>query len=259
MIINLGICMQDFIITSSWDDANPLDIKLSKILKKYHIPATFYIPINNNSTTLDENEIKYISKNFDIGGHTYNHKNLTHLSKKEAYQEIINGKIELEHIIEDKVFSFCYPYGKYNASIKNLVKKAGFSSARTVHQLCYRVPNDLFEIGTTIHVGATTTNHVIEYLKNNRLDNNFNLFFKSIFSNPLESSWYHLSTMILEYVKSHGGIFHLWGHSWEIDSLDAWDQLDKLCNIMSKINKRTLYLDNTELTKYILYPSRHSI
>ena len=35
------------IVTTSWDDGHKLDLKLAKLLKKYGVPATFYIAPNN--------------------------------------------------------------------------------------------------------------------------------------------------------------------------------------------------------------------
>ena len=45
------------IITTSWDDGHPLDLKLGKLLKQNSIKATFYTPLTNwanESLTLDE-------------------------------------------------------------------------------------------------------------------------------------------------------------------------------------------------------------
>ncbi len=39
--------MDRVIITTSWDDGHPLDLKLAELLQRYAIPATFYIPIDN--------------------------------------------------------------------------------------------------------------------------------------------------------------------------------------------------------------------
>lgn len=39
--------MDKAIVTTSWDDGHPSDLKLAELLKRYDVPATFYIPIDN--------------------------------------------------------------------------------------------------------------------------------------------------------------------------------------------------------------------
>ena len=80
-------------ITTSWNDGHPLDVKLCSLLKKYEIKGTIYIPITNKEhEVMDEDTIKEISKNFEIGGHTYNHLILTNLSNDEINDELISSK-----------------------------------------------------------------------------------------------------------------------------------------------------------------------
>jgi putative transposase len=39
--------MDKAVVTTSWDDGHPLDLKLAELLKKYDIPATLYMPMDN--------------------------------------------------------------------------------------------------------------------------------------------------------------------------------------------------------------------
>ena len=41
------IAVDEAIVTTSWDDGHPLDLKLAELLGRYHIPTTFCIPIDN--------------------------------------------------------------------------------------------------------------------------------------------------------------------------------------------------------------------
>jgi len=34
------------VITTSWDDGSIFDLKLKDLLKRYSIPATFYVPVS---------------------------------------------------------------------------------------------------------------------------------------------------------------------------------------------------------------------
>jgi len=39
--------VNEAIVTTSWDDGHPSDLKLAELLREYDVPATFYIPIDN--------------------------------------------------------------------------------------------------------------------------------------------------------------------------------------------------------------------
>ena len=108
--------MRNPIITTSWDDGHPLDSKLSSLLLKNKIPGTFYIPLTNQENPVMNHEyIKNLSQNFEIGGHTLNHKVLTLLNDDEINYEISKGKEELEKICGE-VNSFAYSVASNGSS-----------------------------------------------------------------------------------------------------------------------------------------------
>lgn len=125
--------MQKFKIITSWDDGHPKDLKLAELLMTYRIPAIFYIPIENQEAraVMPASQIKTLSHQFEIGGHTYHHVDLTKSDIKTAENEIVSGKIALENIIGKSIDSFCFPFGHYNQTIIELVRKGGFNHART--------------------------------------------------------------------------------------------------------------------------------
>ena len=42
-----------------------------------------------------------------------------------------------------------------------------------------------------------------------------------------------------------GGVFHLWGHSWEIEQFGLWKELETLLKMLA-FNKEIAYLNNTD-------------
>jgi len=237
------------IITTSWDDGHPADLRLAKLLKKYDIPATFYIPIKNiEARNMNPEQIKKISKNFDIGGHTYYHRRLPPLSDEEAFKEIIIGKKKLEEITGNEIVSFCYPGGKFDKKTVKLVKKAGFKLARTTRVLEYKKPTDLFTLGTTIQIGFNYRGHYLNFLKKSRVFRNIDLPIWLI-SNLTFNDWYELAEKSLEYIKKKGGIFHLWGHSHSMSNND-WKKLEVLFKKISNFDDVALN-NNSDLLKYI--------
>ena len=89
------------IITTSWDDGHPLDLKLGKLLKENSIKGTFYTPITNwANESLNLDEIEKLSNDFEIGGHTYNHAILTLIPEQRMNLELSDSKSILEKKIK---------------------------------------------------------------------------------------------------------------------------------------------------------------
>lgn len=68
----------------------------------------------------------------EIGSHTRTHPDLTTLSFQQQLDEMTHSKHILESVIHGKVFSFAYPYGRYNADSIIAAKEADYQLACTV-------------------------------------------------------------------------------------------------------------------------------
>ena len=174
------------------------------------MPATFYIPSN---TDLIGKDIQEIAKDFEIGGHTVNHlHNLKEVDDIKLRHEIQDNKIWLEEIIGRKITSFCYPRGRYDERIKKAVKDSGYTEARTTKVLCFDEPVDPFEKHTSIHCFQRK-----EYNHTNWL--------------LLAQAEYHRC------LEKPDSVFHIWGHSWEIEKYDDWDKFEELLKTISEFLK----------------------
>ena len=40
-----------------------------------------------------------------------------------------------------------------------------------------------------------------------------------------------LAEIFLDKVEKHGGCFHLWGHSWEIEEKGLWNDLEEILHV----------------------------
>lgn len=120
------------------------------ILKKYGFTATFFIFTNaighKNFMTWDQ--IKEIdASGMTIGGHTKTHPYLTGITDPIALEKEINGgkKIIEEHL-GHPIETFAYPFGLYNASTTEAVRKAGYRIARTSKPGLWHTNKDLLEL-----------------------------------------------------------------------------------------------------------------
>ena len=69
-----------------------------------------------------------------------------------------------------------------------------------------------------------------------------------IFRLHLKSGWIDLAKTLFETVIREGGVWHLWGHSWEIDELDLWEQVEALFDHISN-RSGVQYLTNGEVVE----------
>jgi peptidoglycan/xylan/chitin deacetylase (PgdA/CDA1 family) len=66
-----------------------------------------------------------------IGSHSLTHPRLTRLSLRDAQEEILASKKQLEDTFSVPVEDFCYPYGDWNQAVRDLVMEAGYRTACT--------------------------------------------------------------------------------------------------------------------------------
>ncbi len=114
------------------------------IMKKYKIVPTIFLVANFIGTEklhkrytnferdryLRWKEIKeMLQSNVDFGSHTLTHPDLTTLDRKQAWKEIFESKKFIEMNTGRKVNFFCYPYGRQNKKIREMVKNAGYAGA----------------------------------------------------------------------------------------------------------------------------------
>ncbi len=232
--------MKQVFVTTSWDDGHKFDVRLASLLKKYGIKGTFYIAPEDHEASPEErlsnDQIKNLSKDFEIGAHTMTHSWLPEMSDGQARKEIEDSKEYLKKIIGKNILSFCYPRGEYEKRHVEIVRAAGFSYARTVHRHSFSLGKSVLEGDTTIH----TYNHWSDIWKIMCFAN----------FNPIKTvryfQWDNLAKAMFDQVQNMGGIFHLWGHSWEIEEHGDWEKLEGvLRHISNKSNVK--YVVNGEL------------
>lgn len=124
--------------------------KAFPILKKYNFTAIFYITTSfvEKDNYLTWQQINELSNNsMNIGSHTQDHPDLSKTTLAKTENEISQSKNIIEEKINKKIYDFCYPSGKYNNDIINLLIKYGYKTATTTKSGIYDSNiNSLFEI-----------------------------------------------------------------------------------------------------------------
>jgi hypothetical protein len=64
--------------------------------------------------------------------------------------------------------------------------------------------------------------------------------------------WTRLAEPLLRRVATRGGVFHLWGHSWDIDQTAGWRRLNDVLKMMADHAKQAPCLTNGEICQQVL-------
>ncbi len=231
--------MNSIRVTTSWDDGHILDLRLAELLRKYGLAGTFYIAPKDRQIEqgkrLSKEQVRELGNSFEIGAHTMTHPKLSTIDSEIAVQEIRESKKTLEEWTGKEASSFCYPSGDYTEVHKELVKSLGFKLARTVQRFKTEIGDDPFELPTTVHAyrhwadagpilnEAGALSFIQQYL-----------------------NWDKLAIALFDKVLVGGGIFHLWGHSWEIDKNKDWGRLEQVFKYIGR-RSNIQYVINRQL------------
>ncbi len=72
-----------------------------------------------------------LNAGMEIGSHSFTHSKLSQIDPKFLSYEIISSKQFLEDELGTSIKTFCYPNGRYNTTVCNMVKEAGYLGATT--------------------------------------------------------------------------------------------------------------------------------
>lgn len=199
-------------ILATWDDGASQDMRVADLMDKYAIPTIFYWPcqlarsknMGKVKSFLTMNQCIELSKRFEVGSHTVTHHYLTDLNTKQARNEIFESRKTWQDVTGQEINSFCYPRGRQNQIIRMLVKNAGYTNARTTAVGHLSPGYEPYLTPTTVHVGIDR----VEYKG---------------------KTWEVYAREMLEKAKQQeDAVYHLFGHSWEIEQFGDWQPLEDL-------------------------------
>lgn len=85
-------------------------------------------------------------KGIEIGSHTVDHPNLTHLDPHLVKTQVVKSKEHIEGVLNNEVSSFCYPYGNYDENTIDQIKNAGYQAAVTRRFEYINLKADMYEL-----------------------------------------------------------------------------------------------------------------
>lgn len=202
-----------YTIDTSWDDGAIQDLRIATLLKKYKLPGTFYVIVDQagkeNYLTWDQIKDLDRQEGFTIGSHTVSHpSDLKMLHDDQLKLEVIASKDMIEAVLGHHISRFCYPRGRYDERVLEFVKEAGYVEARGTGKLGVTTYESPYEMPGTIHVFQRSElkgADLLEYAKS-----------------------------VIDKVRKEGGYCNIWGHSWEIERDNLWFVLEEILRYASE-------------------------
>jgi len=243
--------------TTSWDDGHPLDLRVADLLAKHGFTGTFYVPAQIPSggacnpkglPVISGDSLRELDRTFEVGSHTLEHCDLVSVDIDEARRQVVGGKEWLESELGHGVRGFCYPGGRYSAPVCSMVRDAGFSYARTTDDLFGRVRSDPFRMPVSFHLYPRPRSELVRrFVKGGAWNKRTGTAMAALRGNDDL-----LSTLqtVVDHVFRNGGMFHLWGHSWELEKVGGWRLLDSFLRFAAERVPKESRVTNGQLAQF---------
>jgi peptidoglycan/xylan/chitin deacetylase (PgdA/CDA1 family) len=178
-------------------------------------------------------QIRELSGAFEIGAHTLRHVDLTHATDEQARQEITASRSWIEEVTGSPCLVFCPPQGRFARRHLGMIRQAGYDGMRSVELLSLDFPRrdgDLSLMPTTLqaHPHGWLV-YARNALKRGTLGN-----LRRAIVHCCSGDWTRPARSLLRLALDRGGVFHLWGHSWEMEQTGQWQRLEEVLRFLSQ-------------------------
>jgi peptidoglycan-N-acetylglucosamine deacetylase len=235
-----------FVLTTSWDDGDPLDLRVADLLAKYGLAGTFYIPCQSEHEVVGRAQMRDLAHSFEVGAHTVHHVDLTTVMDSMARKEIVQSKQYVEEVTGKPCAAFCFPMGHFGERHLEMAREAGFAMVRTVEMLSLDEPrnaNGIAVVPTTLQAFPhSKLSYWRNYAKRFRANN-----VPMLFAIGAAKDWVSAAISLLEMARARGGVFHLWGHSREIEEAGEWGNLERVFAAMKEMKEYAACVSNSGL------------
>lgn len=221
-------------LTLSYDDGVEQDIRLIGIMDKYGLKGTFNLNsgefaaegtvypegVFHRRMTVSQVRETYGNSDHEVAVHGLTHPFLEKLPENMAMWELLKDRENLEKLFHRIVRGMAYPFGTYNDTVVECLKKAGLVYGRTViSSHSFDVPTDWRRLEATCHHNDPELMPLAE---------------KFVTGTPTGDPW----------------IFYLWGHSYEFEVDDNWEIIEKFAEYAGG-HEDVWYATNIQIFDYV--------
>ena len=116
-------------IVLSFDDGYPQDVSVAlPVLRARHWPAVLNLQIGN---LVPARVRQLLAAGWEIDAHTFTHPDLTRVGAAQLRREVAGSRKWIQSVFGAPADFFCYPFGRYNATVVAAVRRAGYVGAET--------------------------------------------------------------------------------------------------------------------------------
>lgn len=238
-------------VTTSWDDGHPLDLRTAELLAKYGIRGTFYVPKAAEREGMRAGDIRTLSAAFEVGAHTVHHTDLTRVTDEVAWQEISRSKTWIEDVTGCPCLLLCPPLGRYATRHLEMIRRAGYVGLRSTELVSLDFPRrqaGLLLMPTSLQAHPQGLFSVARNaVKRAALGNLWRFIVHG-----RTTEWPRIAESLLRHALRRGGVFHLWGHSWELEENGQWRRLEDALRLMAEVAAQAPSLTNGEICRRAL-------
>lgn len=208
-------------VTFSYDDGQIFDRRLVEIFNKYGLKATFHLNsgILNTEGFIQYEELKELYAGHEIACHGVYHEYPTHLNQEGLLKEYYEDRKTLEEKTGRIVRGCSYAFGEYDQRVIDMLRNIGIVYSRTVEATGnFKIPEDFMKWTPSCHHNDAFGDMADAFL-----------------NTP-------------NYMKLP--LFYIWGHSFEFDRQDNWQQMEEFCEKISG-QEDTWYTTNIDYVDYM--------
>jgi peptidoglycan/xylan/chitin deacetylase (PgdA/CDA1 family) len=136
-------------IVLSFDDGYLSDVRTAlPVLKKRHWPGVLNLEVANLKPVWGirpPGVRKLLAAGWELDAHTLTHPDLTAVDATRLREEVTGSRTAIRKMFHVPVHFFCYPAGRYDATVVAAVQRAGYLGATTTNYGLAR-PADLFTL-----------------------------------------------------------------------------------------------------------------
>lgn len=209
-------------LTFSYDDSVRQDERLAELFHKYGLKATFNVnsqrlgavgtytepgvdKVVDRSRILPE-DVARIYKGHEVAGHTLTHPILLNCTDEEVIRQVEEDRKALSQMVGYEVVGFVYPGGapNHDERVERLIREhTGVKYIRAIEDSNgFDISEDLYRFRPSVFHGYT-------------------------------DRMFELGKQLLEMKPDKPQLLYVWGHSYELDLFDMWDELEEFCKMMS--------------------------
>ncbi len=216
-------------IVFTWDDGALEDLKLFELHRKYNIPGMFFVPNYNKEgreVLFPEMIKENCSELISFGGHTVTHSYLPTIPKEKLDSELRDNRDSLAGLTGELIEHFCLPGGKYDEELLKTAFKY-FKTVRTADTMNFKHKGVLCKPAFHFYPRGKKS-LLVNAIRNKNIKG-----FWDVVTN-IDKSYFELFYKLLEKNKHSDSVFVIWGHSWEIEELNLWTELENLMKHLSE-------------------------